>query len=488
MLRAEGTHGPVVHAANAAARAAGIAPGARVVDVQAAHPALHVEPADPEGDRAALARMAGWARRWCPWTAPDGADGIVLDLTGSDHLHGGPAATLADIEGRFALLGLSARSAMAPTRGAAWALARHGAGPRPVCPAANLEAGLAPLPVRALRIDPEEARRLAWLGIRTVGALAALPRPALMRRFPPARGGKGDVQKNGHGAGLLIRLDHALGRLPEPVDPAAGPPRFHVRARLPEPVIDAAPHLPALAGRLSDALHREGRGARLLRLTVFRVDGDWRAAEVATAAATREAAHMVRLLAGRLDRIDPGFGFDLLVLEALRTEATGPRQARLGGAEDPESDLAALVDRLTARLGPRAVGWTLWRESHLPERTERVRAAVDGPPPPPPHGAAPLPERPIRLLEPPEEVRVVYGLPDGPPVRFRWRRVAFRVVRREGPERIAPEWWRDRPGTRLRDYWKVEVEDGRRFWIYREGLHGDGRGGDPRWLMHGLFA
>ena len=68
VLAAQGSHGPVVHAMSAAAIALGISQGQRVVDVQAIHPELHVENADPEGDQKLLERVALWARRWCPWT------------------------------------------------------------------------------------------------------------------------------------------------------------------------------------------------------------------------------------------------------------------------------------------------------------------------------------------------------------------------------------------------------------------------------------
>lgn len=132
ILSRPGPHGPVVHAADTAARARGIGVGERVVDVQAVHPDVRVAPGDPEADAAFLGRLALWSRRWCPWSAregagPDGAepDGIVLDATGAAHLFGGEAAMLDDIVRRFAAQGLSARVAMAPTRGAARALARH---------------------------------------------------------------------------------------------------------------------------------------------------------------------------------------------------------------------------------------------------------------------------------------------------------------------------------------------------------------------------
>ncbi len=132
VLSRPGPHGPVIHAACTAALSRGLSPGGRVVDAQAVHPDLRVVPGDPEGDAALLGRIALWSRRWCPWTVaegagPDGADpdGIVMDATGSAHLFGGEATMLDDIVRRLGAQGLTARVAMAPTRGAARALARH---------------------------------------------------------------------------------------------------------------------------------------------------------------------------------------------------------------------------------------------------------------------------------------------------------------------------------------------------------------------------
>ena len=351
-----------------------------------------------------------------------------------------------------------------PDRAAAPPPAREDGGVAlPPCGPDEIEARLAPLPVAALGLDADTVRLLDRLGLKVIGALAAVPRAALMRRFAdrPAA------------ANPLVLLDRATGRLSDPVD---GPPdrrRPVARARLAEPVPDAAPHLPALCAELRVALAEAGHGARLLKLTVYRIDGTWRSAEVATAGATRDAEHMRRLLEGRLDRIDPGFGFDLLTLEALRTEPLDARQGALAGRPDRAAEVDALLDRLTARLGPGRVMWTHWRESHLPERVERPVPALGARPAAPPAIAR---ERPLRLFDPAEEVHVLYAVPEGPPTRFVWRRVRLDVARHEGPERLAPEWWRERAGARLRDYYKVEVTDGRRLWLYREGVLGDGRG------------
>jgi len=92
------------------------------------------------------------------------------------------------------------------------------------------------------------------------------------------------------------------------------------------------------------------------------------------------------------------------------------------------------------------------------------------------------------LLDKPESIAVLYAAPDGSPQRFRWRGQVRDVVRVEGPERIAPEWWRERSTARLRDYYRIEDSCGARYWIYRHGLVGDGRGGAPLWFLHGLYA
>ncbi|GHC59422.1 DUF6504 family protein [Neogemmobacter tilapiae] len=469
-LTVEGAHGPVVHATNRAARLAGVKIGGRVVDMRAFCPDLRVEEADLSNDLADLARLALWARRWCPWTAVDGADGLILDTTGSDHLWGGEAMMLAQIEGDLSGLGLSARLALAPTWGAAWALARYG-GVRAIWRGGS---DLAGLPVAALRLEKETALLLHRLGLKSIGDLAALPRLALARRFVKAELGQNP----------LLRLDQMTGHLPEPLAPPEAPPLFRAIARLAEPIMDPTYHLPSLCADLAGVLAKAGHGARRLRLTVYRTDGEISRIEVALASASREAEHMGFLFRDRLEKINPGFGFDLITLEALVSETLGVVQAQLAGGEDASLELARLVDRLTVRFGAAALSQPLARASHIPERAEgRVSplAVIENKP-------KPLAERPPRLLDPAEEVQVLYAVPEGPPAQFRWRRQMHRVTRYQGPERIAPEWWQDRPGTRLRDYFKVEDEGGQRFWLYREGQYEDGRGGDPRWFLHGIFA
>lgn len=458
-----------MHDLNGNARTAGVRRGARVVDMRAVCPSLQAFPAEPEGDSAALSRLMFWARRWGPFSAVDGDDGLVIDTTGTAHLFGGEDALLSDMETRIARAGLTARVALAPTWGAAWGLARYGAD-RHVC---RDLADLHPLPVAALRLSLDTLLLLRRLGLRRIGDLAAIPRLSLMRRF-----GRAPSWDN-----PLTRLDQAMARLAEPLAAPEPPSDFIAEARLAEPVFDPTDWLPRLIDELTNKMARQDCGCRRLCLSVFRVDGERRDIRVATAAPSREAAHLLRLFTGRLDGLDPGYGFDLIRLTAEATEPLPTAQIGLDGQPDATLHLSRLIDRLAARFGSDAIFRPVPIESHIPERAEARADPLLADPPPSARG-----DRPIRLFDPPEEVRVLYAVPDGPPALFTWRHQQIAVARYNGPERIAPEWWCDGPGTRLRDYFRIEDATGRRLWLYREGLAGDGRGGPPHWFIHGVFA
>jgi len=340
-LAIEGPHGPVIHATNRAADQQGIQAGARVVDMRALCPDLRVDFADVGGDQQALKRLMLWVRRWCPWSALDGPNGLIMDTTGSDHLWGGEAAMLREIEGKLSTtLGLETNLACAPTHGAAWALSRYG-GVRVVCHPERLELHTSPLPVRALRLHRDTVLMLHRLGLKTIGALADVPRLSLARRFS-----KAELVKN-----PLLRLDQMMGRLGEPLQSPDDPPQFCVQSSLPEPVMDPEPHLPAMAQELCAGLHGAGVGARRITLTVYRTDGDIDRIGVATSQASRDPAHLLRLFDGQLDRLNPGFGFDLITLEASVVEHSDVVQTRIEGGTDGGVELARLIDRLSARFG-----------------------------------------------------------------------------------------------------------------------------------------
>ncbi len=483
VLIAETQHGPRLTAANAAAAATGARPGMALADARALSAELRAEPADPDGDAAFLARLALWAQRWGPHTALDPPDGLLVDVSALDHLFGGEPALLAEVESRLAAQGLAARAAIAPTAGAAWALAHYGAGRAIMPPLLSLSKGgedlLAQLPVAALRLDAATVLVLRRLGLKRIGDLAGIGRDALKRRFRRDRAAHADP---------LARLDQLLGRRAEPLLPVVARPDATAERRLMEPIRhrELLERVVAdLAEDLAQALEARGEGARRLELTLWRVDGGVMVRHLEFAAATRAAAHVARLLGARLDGLDAGFGIELVRLTARWAEPLAVLQAGLErGVERPGTTLATCLDRLTVRLGPDAVRRPVGHASHIPERAQRWQPPLA--PPPPAQEELRFHARPLKLLDRPEPIDVLRLSPEGHPLRFRWRGGEHAVARVEGPERIAPEWWRESGKTRLRDYYRIEDERGRRYWLYRRGLAGDGRGGLPDWFMQGL--
>jgi protein ImuB len=203
------------------------------------------------------------------------------------------------------------------------------------------------------------------------------------------------------------------------------------------------------------------------------------------AAASRDPTHICRLLAARLDDLDAGFGIELIRLRAPWTQSLALAQQDFEAATDDKgTSLAACIDRIGVRLGEQAIRRPVAYASHLPERAQRWRPPLE--PAQATQGELAFHQRPLKLLDRPERIAVLYATPDGLPRRFRWRGGLHEVARAEGPERIAPEWWRERGSARVRDYYRIEDDQGRRYWVYRLGLAGDGRGGPPEWFLQGL--
>ncbi|MDP3895628.1 MAG: DNA polymerase Y family protein, partial [Mesorhizobium sp.] len=379
---------------------------------------------------------------------------------------------------------------------------------------------LAPLPLPALRLDATARAGLESVGLKTAGAIMAAPRAPLVRRF---------------GVTLMLRLDQALGRLEEAVSPRLPVASLSVERQLAEPiglVEDIERLVLLLAETLKSELERRGEGARRLELRLFRVDGAVSRVGIATARALREPRLIQKLFHEKLaaigDELDAGYGFDLLRLSVLASADIAETQTDLSGeAADEADDIALFADRIRARLGPDAIVQPVLAPSHLPERAVGFA----------PGGEQPLngvggkagnagqrvraPVRPLRLFRHPEPVEVTSEVPEGPPLNFRWRRALYRVARSEGPERIAPEWWRadglpavtaatpdnregageawsdgagmdgeerhDDTAFLTRDYFRIEDPAGRRYWLFREGFYGD-VGRPPRWFVHGVFA
>lgn len=474
-------------ALDADALAIGLVPGMTLADARAREPDLRICDADPHADQDWLERLCDGCARYTPNAAPDGADGLMLDITGCGHLWGGDDALAADATARLERQGMRVRHAIAGSPDAAHALARF-----PGPPAPDEDAAVRRLPVEALGLDADTAMALRRAGLRTIGDLATRPAATIAARF---------------GAEAIDALHALLGLGHRPLSPRRPRPAVRVDRRFAEPLGSTAHALIVLEEMAAEAgarLAERGEGGRRFETLFFRSDGLAFPLRVETSLPVRDATAIMRLMRERIDALsdplDPGFGFDMLRLTVPQAERLAPTQLALEGGEArhrQDDDLAALVDRLSIRAGRDRIQRLEPRDSHLPEQAQLALPAMavrtpqgwDGTGDP---GDPPL--RPIHLFDPPQPIEVVAQVPDGPPHRFRWRRALHDVVRYEGPERIAPPWWTAADGAiagesagRTRDYYRVEDARGRRYWIFRDGLYGT-EATHPDWYLHGLFA
>lgn len=445
---------------NIEAERQGLHRGMSFADARAFCPDLMSHSADPIGDKWFLHVLRRWATRYCPWVGLEGNDGLVLDITGSAHLFDGEAAMLADMRHRLSRAGLTAWIGLGDTRGAAWALAHFGEGRAKI--GEPLEA-LADLPVAALRLEEATSKGLQRLGLRKIGDLDSAARAPLARRFGPD---------------LLLRLDQALGRQPEQITPLKEPPHYGIRLSLPDPVglsRDVMAATSRLLDKLCAKLKAQETGARVLCLTMFRVDQEAQTVELRLARPLRDAARILPLFERGVGEVDAGYGIDQIRLEAVQVEPLPVHQISYvsTGQVDQLSDL---ISRIGTRIGLENVQRFLPADSHIPERSFLMAAAAYSEPGGPWISLRP---RPLRLF-PPEPIA---GTGARPPRHFRWRRMSLTTGRATGPERIAPEWWLSDDNWRsgMRDYWHVETRQGRRLWLfYKPQTSG--------WFVQGEFA
>ncbi len=465
----------VVLAADAAAQAVGLRVGMPATKARALVQGLVIQDADPEADVQLLERLALWMlQRFAPIVAADPPDGIVIDSTGADHLHGGEAAMLATLTEKLAGVGLRTRAAIADTWGAAHALARFDPRPGYISEPGNAAIDIGPLPIAALRLAPELVGSLRVLGFDRVDGLLAQPRAPLALRFGPELG---------------RRLDQATGRIAEPIMPLRPAQLIEARRAFAEPIGAAetiARYLGKLAAELCDGLERNGLGARQLDLLCHRVDSGAQAVRIGTGLPLRNVKRMTQLLRDKIETIDPGFGIEVMTLTATVAEPLAPKQVASSLVEELEPDVSGLIDLLANRVGEQNLYRVAPVASDVPERSARHI------PPLAPETGAEWPgkwPRPSRLLGHPEPIDTVALLPDHPPVSFTWRGVRRRVKRADGPERVFGEWWkRDPELVAVRDYFRIEDDAGTRYWVYRAGDGVDPLTGSQRWFLHGIFG
>jgi protein ImuB len=493
-------------AVDARASAAGLFPGLSLADARARLPNIRIVADDPAADGRFLEKLARWAERYTPDVALDPPDGLLLDITGAAHLHGGEAGLRRDALARLERGRVTARAAIADTAAAAWALARFGrpaAAGHPDAPHAgesdamilggdDAERVLDTLPCAALRLDAAVLDQLERLGLRRIGDLRRMPRRGLVARF---------------GEAIAQRLDALSGQRDVPISPLSPACDWAVRRAFPDPIStpeDIARLADGMLVALCSRLAAAERGARAIELRCRCLDGRIERCGIATAAPVATPARLMKLLSERLGHLRPGLGIESAELIATRVEALAPSQRSLGaglGTADRAPDLAPLVDALSNRLGAQAVGRLVPVARHVPEAAQHLLPALA------PIDAGIADEaaswrtpwadaaaRPLRLLEMPVPLDVTAEVPDGPPLQFRLHGRLHRVRAADGPERIAPEWWhgqdgRDRPQDWLRDYYRVEDRDGGRFWVFRRLAQGGAQRGATRdWFLHGVFA
>lgn len=464
-------------AANLPALSLGLSPGMTLADARARVPEIEAVPHDGEADARLLRALLEDFDRFTPMAALDAPHGLMLDVTGCAELFGGEARMVGAVRTRAEHLGLQVRLALARTPQTARALARFG--PGGIAPDGQDAILARRLPVAALELDPRDHQAIRRAGLKTLGDLDDRPSAPLSARF---------------GADFPDRLDRVMGRVDVRITPHRPPAPVTADRVLAEPIAELDAVHAVIADLLDDAeqqLKIRGQGARRFVLSLYRLDGHVRRIALQTARPVREAGVVMRLFRERMAAlarpVDPGFGFDHLRLGAEQLRAVAVEQIAFDQRPRHGEALDALIDQLSARLGPEAVLRVTPVASHLPERSSRLTpaqaATQDGAWPAPDPESPPL--RPLHLFDPPQPVEAVALAPDSPPARFHWRRATHRVTRAEGPERIEAEWWRA-PRHRVRDYYRVEDEEGRRFWLFRAGGYGEDP--PPRWYVHGLFA
>jgi protein ImuB len=468
-------------AVDQAARSLGLEPGMALADARARLPMLESAELDEAADRALIERLADGCIRYTPMAALDPPHGLVLDITGCDHLFGGEQGLAAEIEARMAELRMTVRLAFADTPKAAHALARYQS-----LRVKDEAKAIRQLPVAALEIDADATQGLIRAGLKTVSDLARRPMSAIAARF---------------GAETVTALREILGEAARPIEPRVPISPVKAERRFAEPVARTEYALDVLRDLAADAcsqLEQRHLGGRRFEAFFFRSDGLVQPLIVETSQPTRSPELVMRLIAERIeglaDPIDPGFGFDLIRLSVPSVETLAATQLKLEGGAAKEAEVAALIDRLSTRLGRDRVRRFAFRDTHIPEQMQLELPAVEADQPSaiwpsPVPGEPPL--RPFHLFDPPQRIDVTALVPDGPPRHFRWRHKSHVIKRFEGPERIASEWWKrkdgavDRAGL-TRDYYRVEDARGRRFWVFRHGLYEEKP--DPIWYLHGLFA
>jgi protein ImuB len=458
----------VITGLNAEAERKGISQGMVLADARAVLPDLEVRDDKPDLPEKLLTRLAEWCIRFTPAVAVDMPDGLMFDATGCSHLWGGDKSYLTVILEKLKGRGYDVRVAMADTLGVAWGVARF-ANAFVVEQGKNLEA-LLPLPPEALRLEEETIERLHKLGLHQVHQFIRMPRASLRRRF---------------GQSLLTQLDRALGQEIEMIQPVQ-PVEPH-QERLPclEPIVTITGieiALEELLKKLCLRLQQEQKGLRTAVFKSYRVDGKVEQIDIATNRPSHNVKHLFKLFEIKLSAIEPALGIELFVLEASTVEDHFAQQEKMWEGTEGVDDmrLAELLDRLGGKVGMNSIHRYVPDEHYWPERSFRLACSLLEKP------TSTWREdklRPLQILSIPERIEVTAPIPDYPPMLFRHKGKLHKIIKADGPERIEQEWWIQQ--GQHRDYYRVEDEEGYRYWLFRLGHYHDKT---YQWFIHGFFA
>lgn len=468
---AANSHGrKIITAVNPVAESLGIETDMVVADAEVFVPGLKVMDHREELAQKLLQAIGTWCIRFSPVVAADPPDGLMMDITGCTHLWGGENTYLTNIQRRLKNKGYTVRIAIADTSGAAWALSRFGKD-RPIIESGGQRKALLALPPAALRLEPPILQKLRKLGLRRIGDLLGIPYPALRKRF---------------GDSLLTRLRQALGEEKEFLFPIQLPIRYEERLPCLDPVRTAtgiASALRQLLESLCQRLSQDGKGLRKAELICYRVDGHVVRIRTGTNRPSSSVEHLFELFELKISQIRPGLGIELFLLQAERVEPVVRRQEACW-AENPgleDRNLSELLDRLTGKTALCTIRRYFPAAHHWPDRSVQ-EAPLNGQKPA--ISWQDTKRRPVHLLPRPEPIKVSAPIPDYPPMLFHYKGKVHQVVKADGPERIEPEWWLEQGA--LRDYYCVEDEQGRRYWLFRLGHYAGTRA--PQWFIHGFFA
>jgi protein ImuB len=460
----------LITATNTNAENEGVYPGMVVADARAVISSLQVLDDIPGLSTKLLTGIGEWCIRFAPAVSVDEPNGLLLDVTGCAHLWGTEKEYLTDIYKRIRQFGYDISMAIADTIGAAWAMARFGKG-SPIVESGQQLTALLGLPAAALRMEPAIAERLEKLGLRQVKDFIHLPRPSLRRRF---------------GEALLQRINQALGHEEEWISPLQPIEPYQERLPCLEPIVTAT-GIEIAIQRLLDALckrlQQEGKGLRIATLKGYRVDGKMVSIGIGTNRPSCNSQHLFKLFELKIDSIEPALGIELFTLSAQKVEEVLVTQEKLwaqnGGLDDME--LSQLLDRIEGKMGSHCIHRYVPDAHYWPERSFKLALSLNEKPTTPWKLDRP---RPLQMLFKPQAIEVTAPIPDYPPMLFRYKGTLHKIIKADGPERIEPEWWLQ--DGEHRDYYVVEDEEGKRYWLFRSGHYDAAK--SWQWFIHGFFA